>query len=359
MTEGTARLLVFGAGAVGSLVGGLASAAGADVVLVGRRKHLEVVDAHGLRVVIRRRVLEARPRVAYSLQEGAGVLSPDLVVVSMKAGGTAEAARAVAGTWPRAEDRPAVLTLQNGVGNEETLGRVLGMDKVLSGTLTAAVAMDGPGRVIVAGGRGGLALADAEAPENTVRALDKLCGGFASGGLPAVMVACDYRALKWSKLLLNILGNATCAILDLSPAEALAHRGVFMLERAAFREAVTVMDAAGIPACDLPGYPVRWLRRLLPGLPAPLAHRLLYRSLARGRGNKPPSFLLDLRAGRTTEVSFLNGAVAGTADRLGLPAPVNAALTRCLDEITAGTAPWDDFRGKPSGLFSYVYGLTS
>lgn len=181
-----------------------------------------------------------------------------------------------------------------------------------------------------------------------------LADALRAGGLPAV-TARDWRAIKWSKLLLNLLGNATCALLDEPPAECLADRRVFTIERRAFREAVSVMRAVGVPITDLPGYPVRLLTRVLLHLPLPVAHRLLYRRLAGGRGDKIPSLLADLRRGRTrTEAAALYGAVSSWGRRAGVSTPTNDALWRALAGVADGTLPWDRFRHQPEALLAFV-----
>lgn len=351
------RAWVYGAGAVGCLAGGLLAAAGCPVVLVGRPALLEPVRARGLRLRTPRGLVEARPRVAWSAEEAAAAFFPDLVVVAVKAWATAAAAAELAAV-ARAGGRFVAATLQNGLGNEEALAAALGREDVWSGALTAAVAWAAPGEVAAAGNRGGLALTSLAWPggpgpgrEGPWRAL---LDAFRAGGFPAVPAPCGHPSLKWSKLLLNLLGNAVPAALDQPPAEALAHRDAFLLEREAFREACRVAAAEGARIVDLPGYPVRLLRLALTRLPLALSHRLLRRRLAAGRGEKLPSLLLDLRAGRRTEVAFLNGAVAARARARGVRAPVNAALADLLEALAAGTLPREEFRGRPDRLLAFV-----
>ena len=125
--------------------------------------------------------------------------------------------------------------------------------------------------------------------------------------------AADYRALKWSKLVLNVIANASCAILNVLP-ERLVHSGdAFELELRSIREVRAVMKALGIAAIDLPRYPVRALQGVAT-LPTPVARTILANRIAGARGRKPPSLLLDLRAMKNrTEVDYLNGAVARAA----------------------------------------------
>ncbi|HXW77679.1 MAG TPA: ketopantoate reductase C-terminal domain-containing protein, partial [Candidatus Eremiobacteraceae bacterium] len=69
------------------------------------------------------------------------------------------------------------------------------------------------------------------------------------------------------------------------------------------------------------------------------------------RGDKLPSLLLDLRAGRRkTEAGAMYGAVARAAETLGMRAPANAAISRIVAGIAAGTIDWSLFRGNPAAL---------
>lgn len=362
-------VFVLGAGAVGSLIGGLLAAGGHRVggrrigghrvVLIGREKVLQPVETGGLEVRIGERAFTVRPGTAFSLAEALKSHgAPDLIVCAVKSYDTAVAAAEIASVSPGSPGRAAgacVLTVQNGLGNEEELAARVGNERVLSGALTLAVSTSRPGRVEAEPGKGGLALA-ALAPGAAAaqRASDDLAATLAASGVP-VRVHADYRAVKWSKLLLNILANASCAALDMTPAAALTDRGVFLIEREGFREACAVMDALGVRCINLPGYPVRLLRFLLLHLPPPVSHRLLLRRIAGGRGGKPPSLLLDLRRGRRlTEVGFLNGAIAAAGTGCGVRAPVNAALSAAVAGIAAGEIKWDSLRGNPRALAEFV-----
>jgi 2-dehydropantoate 2-reductase len=158
--------------------------------------------------------------------------------------------------------------------------------------------------------------------------------------------------MKWSKLALNILANATCAILDVLPEQAATLPDIFALELRALRETRAVMRAMGLRALDLPHYSVRKLF-VVAALPAPLARALLSRRIVGARGAKPPSLLLDLRAGRAeTEVQALNGAVVAAGREYGVRTPVNAMLSRVLGEIAQERRRWERYRGKPEALLA-------
>jgi 2-dehydropantoate 2-reductase len=241
------------------------------------------------------------------------------------------------------------VTPQNGVGNEELLAAAFGPSNVVAAALTIPVDLDSEG-VAIAAKSGGLAFA----PVGT-SAFNWLTATFASTGMN-VRVLNDWRALKWSKLALNVIANAGCAILDVLP-ERLVQSGVmFDLEIRMVREVAAVMKAAKIPAIDLPRYPTRALFAAA-ALPTPLARLALGRSFARGRGAKPPSLLLDLRGGKPeTEVAYLNGAVAAAAARARVAAPVNATYARLVESIARTPDLWMTYREQPHAVIAEVEG---
>jgi 2-dehydropantoate 2-reductase len=241
-----------------------------------------------------------------------------------------------------------VLTLQNGVGNEETLAAALGPGAVRAGAFTISVSLPAPGTVVRHTAKGGFGLAP-YAGEDIAPLVER----FRSTGLP-VVVARSHRVLKWSKLLLNMLGNAQSALLDLTPAAIFADPSLFAIERRAFREARAAMRAAGIGLVDLPAYPVRALAAAL-SLPAPLAQRLLARRLGGGRGTKMPSLWIDLHEAKgRSEVTWYNGAVVALGQAHGVLTPVNDALHRTLAALIADPARWPDFRGQPGRWLAEV-----
>src|SRR5581483_1041184 len=193
------------------------------------------------------------------------------------------------------------VTPQNGVGNEEKLAAAFGVDNVVAAALTVPVDRDRNGHANAAK-EGGLAFAPVGSS-----AFNWLVATFASTGLNVKVVE-DWRALKWSKLALNVVANASCAILNVLPNRLVHFDKVFTLEIRAIREVRAVMAAMNMKSMDLPRYPIRALQRVAT-LPSPIARVVLANRIASARGTKPPSLLLDLRHGKQqTEVDVLNGA---------------------------------------------------
>jgi 2-dehydropantoate 2-reductase len=174
---------------------------------------------------------------------------------------------------------------------------------------------------------------------------------FRTAELPTVLVE-DYRSLRWSKLLLNMLGAVACAVLDVDMPQVVSHASLFRIEQLAFREAGRVMDAHRISSVSLPGYPVPVVR-LIMRLPRSLAQYILAPRLKGARGGRPPTMRADLARGRT-EVAYLNGAVTREASELGLPAPVNGALTWLAEELTRYPERRATFQGHPERLIAYM-----
>jgi 2-dehydropantoate 2-reductase len=236
---------------------------------------------------------------------------------------------------------------QNGVGNEEKLAAAFGADNVVAAALTTPVDRDRDGNVRPAK-EGGLALA----PMGT-NAYNWLSATFAGTGLN-VKVVDDWRALKWSKLSLNVVANASCAILNVLPNRFVHFERIFTLEIRMIREVRAVMQALGVEPIDLPRYPVRALFAVA-NLPSPVARGLLAHSIAGARGTKPPSLLLDLRRAKPqTEVDVLNGAVAAAGLDLRIPTPVNAVYARVLNDIAHTPPLWAKYREHPDRLEAEV-----
>jgi 2-dehydropantoate 2-reductase len=177
---------------------------------------------------------------------------------------------------------------------------------------------------------------------------------FDRSGLTA-RAASDWRALKWSKLLINLVANAVCAALDMTPKEVYADRDAYSLERRCLREAVAVMAASHYAAIPLVRFPVPQFAWAIRALPAGLLHLVLAGRASKARGPKLPSLLIDARAGRQqTEVRWLNGAVADRAGTCGVAAPANVAVTRVVAGFANGSVDRASYQGRPEKLLAEI-----
>jgi 2-dehydropantoate 2-reductase len=245
-----------------------------------------------------------------------------------------------------------LVSWQNGLGNEEKLAAQFGAGHVIAGTITIPISVPDLGVIEVSKDKGGLGLA----PMASGQPVQRLADALTEAGL-VTQVYGDYRAMKWSKLLLNIVNNASSAILDQPPAQIVAQPELFNLEIEALQEALAVMKALDIPVVKLPGYRVDWLARLLRAswLPRPLQRAILRPFMLSGRGAKMPSLQIDLEAGRpTSEIEVLNGAIVQAGQQAGLATPVNDTLTCTLSRLVSHELNWQDYRNQPDRLLQAV-----
>jgi len=336
------RVLIVGAGAIGSLVGHRLARAGHEVTLVGRQPFVAAVCARGIGVEDGGVAQAMKVRAVTNVPDVAD--EPfDLILLTVKAYDATEAAAQVERL---ARGGVPILVLQNGVGGEEAVTTILGGATIFSAVITLSVEVLEPGLVRLATRRGGIGLA----PTSPGQSVAELAKVFRAAGFKTSVYR-DYRAMKWSKLLLNMIANASPAILDMFPDQVFADSRLFALEQAAFREAVAVMRALGLRPLSLPGYPVPLFAWALCSLPAWLLRPILRRIIVPGRGGKMPSLFMDLSRGKgKSEVEYLNGAVVRYAQDLGLDAPVNRALHAVLTGIVKGEIPWEEYRGQPERL---------
>jgi len=341
------RVLVVGAGAIGCLLGGRLADAGHDVTLIGRSWLVDAVQAYGLDIAVESRddqhahvkEIKAAETIATAFELHSHY---DVALLTTKAH---DVAKPIADLAQATTDPPLVACFQNGVGTEELVADVIGPGYVIAGTISIPAAMMGPA-VVETVQRGGIGLA----PMTGQVAATPLVGVLREAGF-VVETYSDYRTMKWSKLLLNIVGNATSAILGWPPERVYSHSGLFHLERSAFLEALHVMTALGLEPVSLPGYPLPAVLPFVEWLPSLVLRPLIRRAVRSGRGGKMPSMYVDLVAGRRQlEVDVLNGAVVRHGERLGLEVPVNQMLTDVLQKLASGETPREQYCDKPRAL---------
>ncbi|MFN8387280.1 MAG: ketopantoate reductase family protein [Anaerolineales bacterium] len=343
------KILALGAGAIGSYVGGSLALAGSQLVFLERANKIEELRARGLRLDLtldeRRKTndvfrLDSSSVIFVSSMEDALHYGPfDLILFALKSYDTSAALENIK---PYADKMPPFLCLSNGLSNEGLIADVLGKDKVIPGTVTTAVGKRGPGDVVLERLRGiGIAKGNPLVPSLLV--------AFDNALLNPRLFA-DAASMKWSKLLTNLIANPTSAILDMSASEVLANRKLYRLEVEMLRECLAVMKAQGIEVVDLPGTPVRALA-FATKLPLWLSKPFLSRAAGAGRGNKMPSFHIDLHSGRgKSEVDYLHGEVVRAGEKFNVPTPVNKMLTETLLALVRKEIPLDEFAKKPEKL---------
>jgi 2-dehydropantoate 2-reductase len=325
-----ARICVYGAGSIGAYIGGRLLAGGSDVTFVGRARMGGLLREHGLVLTRfgdeRWEVAPGRIDYATAAEEVASaVASADLVLVTVKSGATGEAAAELAAVL-----RPGVpvVSFQNGVANAEVLRAALPNNPVLEGMVPFNVIERGPG-----------AFHQGTTGELEVRrdpSLQPFVDEFDRAGL-ALVQHDDMLPVQWAKLLLN-LNNAINALANRPLKEELSLRAYRLCFAMAQREALSLLNTAGIRPVRVTPIPPRWIPRLL-ALPDAWFERLAHRMVAVDPLARS-SMSDDLAAGRKTEIDWINGEVPRLAARLGRKAPVNTRLCELVREAEqAGSRP--------------------
>jgi len=330
--------LIFGAGAIGTYIGGSLLLQGHKVVFLDQPEAVTEILENGLRLNLHGQENRILHPVIYTTLPGAiSHTAFDVAVFALKSYDTEAALNLMK---PFAELIPPLLCLQNGVENEPSLESAIGVGNVIAGTVTSAVRRRAPGDIILERLRG-IGVAEGHPLSNKIVPL------LSEAGLNARLYS-SAISMKWSKMLTNLLANASSAILDMSPVEILDHPGLYRVEIAQLREAIAVMHAHNIQMIDLPATPIRLYAWAISRSPIWLSHIFLSRIAGRGRGEKMPSFHIDLHAGRgKSEVDYLNGAVVHFGEQLGIPTPVNRWLNHTLLDLTRGNIPLDTYTHQP------------
>jgi len=295
------RIAVIGAGAMGSVYGGLLSRAGYGVTLIDiRREHIAAIAAEGLRLtgVNGDHVLRLPAHI------DAGGLPPfDLAIIFVDANATAAAAASAARLLQPAG---AALTLQNGIGNLETLSATLGPGRVLGGVTMNSANLPGPGQAQHSHA-GPTWLGELEGGRSP--RLAAIVEALTRAGLETI-VTDDVQAHVWNKFVLNCAINPLCALTGLLPGEIAATPEVDRLQTLLVEELLEVVRAKGLTLPD----------------PDPLG---TIKAHCRARYNRP-SMMQHVDQGRRTEIDALNGALVREAAALGLAAPYNDAIARAI-----------------------------
>jgi 2-dehydropantoate 2-reductase len=303
------KIAVVGVGAMGSVYAGLLGSSGHEVWAVDtRRDHIEAIRNTGLRV---EGASGDRTVRIHATTDAAEAGEAELVVLATKAMDVAAAAEAAR---PLVGPETVVLSIQNGLGGPDAAAAVLGDERVAVGVAGGfGASVVGPGHVhhhgfevVRLGERTGPVTPRIEAVADVWRQ-----AGF------TVRTYDDVGRLVWEKLVCNVAFSGPCTILRRTIGQVLDDHHAWSVASRCAAEAYEVARALDV---DL-------------GFADPAAHVREFGLAIRGA---KPSMLLDLEAGRPTEVDFINGAVPREGSRVGVAAPVNEAVSALVRAHEAG-----------------------
>jgi 2-dehydropantoate 2-reductase len=308
-------ILIAGAGAIGSILGGMLREAGHDVTLLGRRAHMEAIARDGLRLS---GLLGTRTVTGVKLCDDPAKLGTQfgLILCTVKSYDTESIAAALAN---RLTDDGVVVSMQNGLGNIESLIETFGRRRVLGARVIFGAEMPAPGSAHVTVFAQPVAIGPApvihrdDSPTLADRA-HAIATKIDAAGVPTVSVE-DIMPVLWTKILYNVALNPLGALLRQHYGALAADPDVRPIMDRAIDEAFAVARALDIA---------------LPFSSAAEYRKVFYEQLIPPTFNHRPTMLYDLHVRGRTDIGALNGKIVELADRFGLDAETNRMLTRLI-----------------------------
>ncbi|HWR26262.1 MAG TPA: 2-dehydropantoate 2-reductase [candidate division Zixibacteria bacterium] len=296
------KIAVMGAGAIGSVIGGMLARNGHRVTLIGRKPHIDEIGKNGLHI--------SGIWGDYTIREINAVIEPpreyqDIVFLTVKSFDTA---RAAVEAVPMVGQNTVVVSIQNGLGNIETLVKTFGKEKIIGGMAIFGVVLPEPGNVRVTVIASETLVGE---PDGTLTSRVKdIADMLDVAGIPA-KASDDIMRDIWHKALYNIALNPLSAIFGVSYGEIADNPHTRWLAKQmnmeAFRVAKATGQSLGIDTAD-EYLEILWNQKLPPT-----------------RDHKS-SMLQDILRGKRTEIDFINGAVVRLGAEHGIETPYNRAV---------------------------------
>lgn len=299
------RIAVVGAGAMGSLFGGLLAQGGSDVWLFDpiATDHIRAINDAGLVIESDGTETRTSPHATTRIED---VGPADLVVLFVKAPFTE---RALEGALPAIEsDRTWVLSLQNGAGIRDVMRRHVDPSRLLRGTTAHGATFLKPGQIRHAGSgptRIGPVVEDSDGAF-----VSRVVETFNRAGIEAERVD-DIEKLIWHKLLVNVGINALTALFRVPNGRLLEDPELRAIMHGAIREGVAVARAYGLDVDE--DETIRGVE-----------------DVCRRTAANKSSMLQDVETGAPTEIDFINGTIVAHGKRLDVAVPINQLLTQLI-----------------------------
>jgi 2-dehydropantoate 2-reductase len=290
------RVAVIGCGAIGSLYAAhLARVPGVEVWAADPwAEHMAAISENGLRVT----GLAEFTSPVRAVTDGADLPPCDFGLVAVKAQHTRAAVAAAGGALAGA----AVVSVQNGLGNEEVIAGLV--PRVIRGSIITAGAVVAPGTVRY-DAPGDSWFGPFEPAPATMAEVALLAGLLTEGGLRTHALA-DARGPQWTKVIFNAATSPLAALTGLPVGRVATDAGLRRQVDALIAEGLAVCERAGITLARPP-------------------QEAVAEAIAEAYNHKP-SMLQDVLARRATEIDVLNGGIAAAGRRLGVATPLHDCM---------------------------------
>jgi len=304
------RILIMGAGSIGSVVGGFLAKCGHDVTLVGRRPHMTAIDKDGLYIDGiwgEHHITELRTATTCGQLRGQAF---DLVILSVKSYDTPQAIQEAA---PLLAPDGLVASFQNGLGNIETIAHCVGVERTLGGMVIFGARIGRQGYVTVTVYANEVYIGSPTGAIGQDR-VEEVAGLINASGIPTLATD-EIDKHIWGKVLYNCALNPLSAILNASYGELAAESDTREIMNKVVEEVFAVAEARGTE--------LFWRK------PEEFI-RLFYEVLIPPTSAHYASMLEDLKRGGKTEIEALNGAIVRYGNEANVECPVNDVLSNII-----------------------------
>lgn len=315
------KIAVIGAGAVGSVIGGLLSKVGEDVTLVGRKPHVDAINQNGLTLERASGKIVIQVKAAENLD-----FKLDLALLTVKAQDVVSLVRKAQVFLSGIQ----VVTMQNGVRSDDQVAGLLGKENIISSVVTFNGQFLEPGKALYSIPFSKTALLIGEPFGNKGNRLQTLSALLNKA--IGTDIGEDIRAAHWTKLIWN-LQTAVPAVTGLSYQDSYQYPKVRELTISLLKEGLKVIKAAGIKTADVPGFPMEPIETMARES-LPIASSML-KKMAESLGKVPVlgSTLQSIKRGTSTEVDYLNGEIVNLGKKIGVPTPANSLMVELVHQI--------------------------
>jgi 2-dehydropantoate 2-reductase len=315
------KIAVIGAGAVGSVIGGLLSKAGEDVTLIGRKPHVNAINQNGLVLEGPSGKMVIRVKSADNLD-----FKPDLALLTVK---TQDVESSVRKAQLFLSGAP-VVTTQNGVQSDDIVAGVLGKENIISSVVIYNCEFLEPGKALYSKLLSKTALLIGEpfgVKGNRLQSLLTLL----NKALPTD-ISEDIRGAHWTKLLWNLL-TAVPAVTGLSYQEGNHYPQIRELNIKLMKEGLEVIRLAGIKAAPVPSFALSLIETMAK-MPLSESSSMMKNIIeSGGEQHTLGSILQSIKRGKSTEVDYMNGEIVNLGKKNGIPTPVNSLMVKLVHQV--------------------------
>jgi 2-dehydropantoate 2-reductase len=320
------NILVAGAGAIGSLFGGRLSQAGHDVTLIdGWCDHVRAINKKGLLLTGPDNQVIIAAKALHLDRLGEISRPPQILLLAVKSYDTEPMLKALA---PLMNRNTWVVSCQNGV-NETAIAAAAGRNQTLGCVISFGAKIEGPGHVRQLSRHGLLTIGQYDGGTDKACMLLPVMSAIAS-----TEITDNLLGHRWSKLALNCMGNPLLTVSGYTiqdmHQDRIARRVIVKIAA----EIIQTADAHGIRIEPIAGLdPAVW--KGAADHPSPKVEKILD-DYGRKMGPARSSMVYDIKAGRLSEIDFLNGYVVRMAEKAGIKATANAATVALFKKLSNG-----------------------